>query len=214
MRLVALTDDSIIDRYDSRYDGNQTSVTYVGITGRNQRNDIIILKKGSYRFYNSDRDQYDRFIKVWNTKYNKYDIYQLGNIAESVDKKGRTWTNPIYFKIDSLGYRNSINAALSVRTDGYVSNDGKVVSLLNNTDSSGKTNYFDLDEKTQRNINRALGNSSKVYQLDEYHSNAVFKDIYDSDVVFYINDSQPTDASNMYKNYAEFLGKEFYIISP
>lgn len=214
MRLVALTDDSIINKYDSRYDRNQIFVQYVGITGRNQKDDIIVLKKGSYRFYNSDRDQYDRFIKVWNTKYNKYDIYQLGNIAESVDKQGRVWANPIYFKIDSLGYRNSINAALSVRTDGYVSNDGKVVSLLNNTDSSGKTNYFDLDEKTQYRINITLGNSSKVYQLDEYHSSAVFKDIYDSDVVFYINDSQPTDASNMYKNYAEFLGKEFYIISP
>ncbi|MGM9531651.1 hypothetical protein [Intestinibacter sp.] len=120
MRLVALTDDDVIKSYDPRYDSKSIYARFINTSGSNKERSIVVFKKGSYRFYNSDRDQYDKFIKVWNPERSRYDIYQLGNIAESTDKTGKVWANPVYFKIDSLGYRNSSRASFSVRTDGYV----------------------------------------------------------------------------------------------
>lgn len=212
MRLVALTDDDVIKSYDPRYDSKSIYARFINTSGNNKERSIVVFKKGSYRFYNSDRDQYDKFIKVWNPERSRYDIYQLGNIVESTDKTGKVWANPVYFKIDSLGYRNSSRASFSVRTDGYVDQAGNIVSLMNNSNSSRITNINDLSEKDKINVLRSLGNP-KVYQLDEYHSDDVYSDIYNSDVVFYVNDSQTNQKSNQYRYYAEFLGKEYHIIS-
>ena len=204
MRLAALTDDSIIKTFDPRYDSKNIFVN------KFDNDNVLVIKKGSHRFFSNDQDSYDRFIKVYNMDSKTYDVYKLGNILESKGKDGRIWTNPVYFKVQKLGYRNSARVAFSVRSDGYIDSSGKIQSMLQRDINFTAERIDDLSDKVKEQI---LKNATKVYNPLEFSSDEIYANINKADVVFFVNSGKFDKDVLSYKNYAEYKNKEFYIIS-
>lgn len=208
MKLVALTDDSIIKSFNPRYDAKSTHV-YFG----DNRN-VLTIKKGSRKFYNKATRSFEKIIKIYNPKTKLYDLYQLGNVI-TVAGKESTFENPVYFKTNSLGYRNTTRAAFSVRADGKLNENGEIVSLLRENNASSYMSLEELDEKQYQKLFRELKmtNVLNVVSADEYVADEISLSIDNSDAVFYIYSGIQDELSKECTNYAAYKNKPFYVIS-
>ena len=222
MRLVALTDDNLLPLVTS---GRQYSVTKLSKDGS-----VITIKKGSNNLRDYSTNKFIKFIKIRDNENNTTTTYQLGDVAV-VKYKDKEYQNPIYYKVGQLGYRNLANPVFSVRADGYVTEDGTVRSLLQQTPQFTATQFSELDGDTQRVVEANLGdivsrvsaeqienlpslvtseNTIPDYIMKNFAYNLAI-DI--SDTVYYINDKPSTINSRQLLNYADTKGREIHIIS-
>lgn len=222
MRLVALTDDNLLPLVTS---GRQYSVTKLSKDGS-----VITIKKGSNNLRDYSTNKFIKFIKIRDNENNTTTTYQLGDVAV-VKYKDKEYQNPIYYKVGQLGYRNLANPVFSVRADGYVTEDGTVRSLLQQTPQFTATQFSELDGDTQRAVEANLGdvvsrvsaeqienlpslvtseNTVPDYIMENFAYNLA---IDMSDTVYYINDKPSTINSRQLLNYADMKGREIHIIS-
>lgn len=197
--------------------------------GNNQ--DIISIGMGSQNLINYNTGTYIQFVKRRNQK-GSYDLFRLGDVmfSEYTGKDGvkRIYMNPVYFKVNTIGYRNSRNPAYSVRADGYYY-DGKINSYL----WENKSNVSEISQLPPTK-NQALqkiydgmipfGSSvdfAKIWdkireRLPRYNGfgipYAAFAAIDDADIVLFVNDDM--NQSQLLINYAQFKQKQFRSVDP
>ena len=213
MMLTALTDDSIVPTVD------KTKVTTM-ISNKNGIADVIYVGYGSDKFKQRGQGTFNRFLKVRDSFGNTI-LYKLGNIMVVTNSEGRSYTNPVYFRVNTLGYRNRAMSAYSIRTDGEIVN-GKVVSMFANTPSSEVTQFSDLSEADQKKFmtNKKLSkytisNILPVTPVMDYgqyvNSDAALGDLRSlvaidaANVIYYYNQGEDNDL----KDYAEFKHNEY-----
>lgn len=223
--LAGISDDEVVPKLSRRLH------TVVKLEG----DDIITIRKGSNYLKNND-GEYSRFIKQVDKNGNQQ-LYVLGGIAYSSPKTGKYagsyFDNPIYFKVQTIGYRNSKQPSMSVRTDGSIAEDGSIKSLLwSNSVPKYKSiqQVRDSDQKLYDRIINSLGRGNfvafasadvnKDYSeyldnntLPEYLSNAqVAKALIDaSNQVFYLRTDNGTQQEAVANNvgYSEHKQKPF-----
>lgn len=213
MMLTALTDDSIVPTVD------KAKVTTM-ISNKNGIADVIYVGYGSDKFKQRGQGTFNRFLKVRDSFGNTI-LYKLGNIMVVTNSEGRSYTNPVYFRVNTLGYRNRAMSAYSIRTDGEIVN-GKVVSMFANTPSSEVTQFSDLSEADQKKFmtNKKLSkytisNILPVTPVMDYgqyvNSDAALGDLRSlvaidaANVIYYYNQGEDNDL----KDYAEFKHNEY-----
>lgn len=213
MMLTALTDDSIVPTVD------KAKVTTM-ISNKNGIADVIYVGYGSDKFKQRGQGTFNRFLKVRDSFGNNI-LYKLGNIMVVTNSEGKSYTNPVYFRVNTLGYRNRAMSAYSIRTDGEIVN-GKVVSMFANTPSSEVTQFSDLSEADQKKFmtNKKLSkytvsNILPVTPVMDYgqyvNSDAALGDLRSlvaidaANVIYYYNQGEDNDL----KDYAEFKHNEY-----
>lgn len=213
MMLTALTDDSIVPTVD------KAKVTTM-ISNKNGIADVIYIGYGSDKFKQRGQGTFNRFLKVRDSFGNTI-LYKLGNIMVVTNSEGRSYTNPVYFRVNTLGYRNRAMSAYSIRTDGEIVN-GKVVSMFANTPSSEVTQFSDLSEADQKKFmtNKKLSKYTisnilpvtPVMDYSQYvNSDAALGDLRSlvaidaANVIYYYNQGEDNDL----KDYAEFKHNEY-----
>lgn len=213
MMLTALTDDSIVPTVD------KAKVTTM-ISNKNGIADVIYVGYGSDKFKQRGQGTFNRFLKVRDSFGNAI-LYKLGNIMVVTNSEGRSYTNPVYFRVNTLGYRNRAMSAYSIRTDGEIVN-GKVVSMFANTPSSEITQFSDLSEADQKKFmtNKKLSKYTisnilpvtPVMDYSQYvNSDAALGDLRSlvaidaANVIYYYNQGEDNDL----KDYAEFKHNEY-----
>lgn len=133
MQLVALFDDDVIPTVTP---GKKTSVSYLV-----DNKDVLTIKKGSSQLLDYSTGSYKPYIKL---KLNdSITVYKLGNITISTGKGGKHYVNPVYFKVNPIGYRSRYNVAYSLRADGVASN-GTVNSVFHQTRMYAPLNFAQL----------------------------------------------------------------------
>ena len=213
MMLTALTDDSIVPTVD------KAKVTTM-ISNKNGIADVIYVGYGSDKFKQRGQGTFNRFLKVRDSFGNTI-LYKLGNIMIVTNSEGRSYTNPVYFRVNTLGYRNRAMSAYSIRTDGEIVN-GKVVSMFANAPSSEVTQFSDLSESDQKKFmsNKKLSkytisNILPVTPVMDYgqyvNSDAALGDLRSlvaidaANVIYYYNQGEDNDL----KDYAEFKHNDY-----
>lgn len=213
MMLTALTDDSIVPTVD------KAKVTTM-ISNKNGIADVIYVGYGSDKFKQRGQGTFNRFLKVRDSFGNTI-LYKLGNIMVVTNSEGRSYTNPVYFRVNTLGYRNRAMSAYSIRTDGEIVND-KIVSMFANTPSSEITQFSDLSEADQKKFmtNKRLSKYTisnilpvtPVMDYSQYvNSDAALGDLRSlvaidaANVIYYYNQGEDNDL----KDYAEFKHNEY-----
>jgi hypothetical protein len=110
--LLAVSDDNYVPTISPR--------NHKYIIKRVVGNDVITITKGSNSLFNRSTNTYKPFIKIATS--NGYDLYRLGERVSSVSKKtGTTFSNPVYYKVNKLGYKSSKRQSFALRADGYIS---------------------------------------------------------------------------------------------
>lgn len=222
MLLTGLSDDTIVKTVRP---GKNTVIREL------LKDKVISIQFGSRELMNSN-GEFDKIIKV--VKDGKTSFYRLGNATYSYSKKqGKYYLNPIYYKVNKLGYRMNSQASFSIRADGYVDGNGRIKSLLNNNLDADIYSYNDLTEKQQQAVMKALGvTQDSLIMLDVFngeidYSKALRKELSDTasvqdripyllikqaDAVYYINTGTKSHPMNLL-NYAENHYKEFHQIT-
>lgn len=154
MRLTALTDDTVIPVVSKK-----KGFMVMDVFGDNN---VLAIGKGSNGLI-TNGIEYIKFIKVPDSKGAMH-TYQLGNVV--VTEKG--FINPVYFRIDDLGFRNQVRATLSVRADGYMASEivnGQEI----NTIKSLLTNdlRFQARDLSQLDLNKSRLKFSKILSIDQ-----------------------------------------------
>jgi hypothetical protein len=213
MRLLALTDDQFIKTIDPK-----KGITSIDIIKKGSSTNVFYVTRGSQRLRNYSTGQFDRFVKV--SVPGGYDLYQLGAVTVTKGKKG-TFTNPVYFKVNRLGYRSNSIKSYVLRADGAYEG-GKIKSLYNNDFSFTATNYAELDEAGKKTFNRMK--FEKIYTVEEFndYSDRYVMDsdkpdnlraaIDSADAVVYLSDSDALKYASG-RNYAQFKNKPFYVVN-
>lgn len=218
--LLAVSDDNYVPTISPR--------NHKYIIKRVVGNDVITITKGSNSLFNRSTNTYKPFIKIATS--NGYDLYRLGERVSSVSKKtGTTFSNPVYYKVNKLGYKSSKRQSFALRADGYISSqDGTIRSLLWQDNDFNKLGFNDLNEKEQsiymNNTNTTLdkiddalqGNIDYSKYFDSQNANDTPEQqraLVDTvDTIYFI-----ADGSFSYhlpvRDYARFKNKEFYVIS-
>lgn len=218
--LLAVSDDNYVPTISPR--------NHKYIIKRVVGNDVITITKGSNSLFNRSTNTYKPFIKIATS--NGYDLYRLGERVSSVSKKtGTTFSNPVYYKVNKLGYKSSKRQSFALRADGYISSqDGTIRSLLWQDNDFNKLGFNDLNEKEQsiymNNTNTTLdkiddalqGNIDYSKYFDSQNANDTPEQqraLVDTvDTIYFIADGSFSHHLPV-RDYARFKNKEFYVIS-
>ena len=217
--LLAVSDDNYVPTISPR--------NHKYVIKRVVGNDVITITKGSNSLFNRSTNTYSPFIKI--TTSNGYDLYRLGEKVSSISKKtGTTFSNPVYYKVNKLGYKSNKRQSFALRADGYISEDGTIRSLLWQDNDFNKLGFNSLNEKEQSiymnntnttldKIDDALSGSidySKYFNSqkanDDSEQQRALVDTVDA--VYFIADSSFSYHLPV-RDYARFKNKEFYVIS-
>lgn len=195
------------------------------------RKDLIVVTKGSNLLLNYNTGTFVPFIKKKNNTKNGYDVYKLGNIMFSkyTNKQGveRTYMNPVYFKVNQIGYRDQRNPAYSVRADGYLQDGVTKSYLYDNSETISDASQIEVKSKTIQAIfdkmvpfgisvdfasiwDKLKGNLSKYNGYGIPY--AAFAAIDDADIVLFVNDDM--SQVRLLTNYAQFKNKQFRSVDP
>lgn len=195
------------------------------------RKDLIVVTKGSNLLLNYNTGTFVPFIKKKNNTKNGYDVYKLGNIMFSkyTDKQGveKTYMNPVYFKVNQIGYRDQRNPAYSVRADGYMQDGVTKSYLYDNSETISDASQIEVKSKTIQAIfdkmvpfgisvdfaniwDKLKGNLSKYNGYGIPY--AAFAAIDDADIVLFVNDDM--SQVRLLTNYAQFKNKQFRSVDP
>jgi hypothetical protein len=158
--LLAITDDNYIKIFNPRKTWMDKPLF---------NDDVIIIKgKDASKLLSYYTGKYDEYMKVRTDK--GYDLYKLGNIVETENKKtGRKYTNPVYYKVNQLGYRNNKIRSYAIRADGQWNTIlNKYVSLLNNSQRNEATDYEQLSEINKKKFDTSV-KYVNIYTVDEYN---------------------------------------------
>lgn len=223
MLMIGLSDDTIVKTLDfSRsYSKNKKySVTSV-IESVKGIPDVVYIGFGSNNIALQNQGSFERFIKVRDTKGNIH-MYKLGDIGFSESKAGNTYANPVYYRVATLGYRNKVRAALSIRADGMLK-DGEIVSLFNKRPSFYASNYDELNEQDKKKFDRTLSKVKSHFKTqpimdyaelanagEELYGYGQYALIDTADVV-YLDPETDIERIKHLIEYAEFKNKEFYM---
>lgn len=212
MRLTALTDDTVIPIVSKK-----KGFMVMDVFGDNN---VLAIGKGSNALI-TNGIEYIKFIKVPDSKGAMH-TYQLGNVV--VTEKG--FINPVYFRIDDLGFRNQVRATLSVRADGYMASEivnGQEI----NTIKSLLTNdlRFQARDLSQLDLNKSRLKFSKILSIDQMKDANNLYDMYSegtksnqriyciidkADSVFVTGSKAMNDP--IVSSYSEHRNKEYYIL--
>lgn len=200
---------------------------------------VVTLRKASQKVAgNFEGSRYSKYIKVQQTPTSTPALYVLGNVVKTTtsrkDKKTgevvtRTYFNPIYFRVNKLGYSQYSNRANSIRVDGIEIN-GETTSMFNTKQlakgKDGKYTAFsatNLEELKKYAAHLEVDGwfskavSTEVLNVDELGN--VLYDFYDGIfnrttpantklVVSRLNQF-PTDQMMKYINHAKEVGASF-----
>ena len=124
----------------------------------------ITIKKGSNALINYSNGLFVPFVKRIDKVTGNFVVYKLGNLSIIKNSKtGKTYVNPIYFKINQIGNRSNTNKIFSVRADGFVDSEGKIKSLLNDNKNNVKS-FKDLSEAYRKQFEKS---GNVVLELDD-----------------------------------------------
>lgn len=135
MMQLSISDDEFVPVIKAY--GKSGGYADLAITGDGS---VVTLRKASQRVSgNFEGSRYAKYIKVQQNHTSTPALYVLGNVVKTTtsrkDKKTgevvtRTYFNPVYFRVNKLGYSQYSNRANSIRVDGIDIN-GKSTSMFN-----------------------------------------------------------------------------------
>lgn len=188
------------------------------------KNQAVMIGKGSDKLLNYNTGTYKEFVKIYDSN-GIAQLYKLGNVMFQT-YQGKKYLNPVYFKVNTLGYRYSRNNAYSVRTDGYVDSNGVVKSLIwpNTEVVSNASQLQNLDKTLQKIADGMIpfGMSVNFADIwDKFGENLPTYDgfgipyssyaaIDDADIVLYISE-EGNNTRNLV-DYSRFKNKDFRVI--
>ena len=234
MMQLSISDDEFVPVIKAY--GKSGGYADLGITGDGS---VVTLRKASQKVAgNFEGSRYSKYIKVQQTPTSTPALYVLGNVVKTTssrkDKKTgevvtRTYFNPIYFRVNKLGYSQYSNRANSIRVDGVEIN-GETTSMFNTKQlakgKDGKYTVFsatNLEELKKYAAHLEVDGwfskavSTEVLNVDELGN--VLYDFYDGVfdrtvpantklVVSRLNQF-PTDQMMKYINHAKEVGASF-----
>lgn len=234
MTQLSISDDEFVPLI--RAYGKAGAYKNLGVVGDGS---VVVLRKtGSTVAQNREGSRYNKYIKVQQTPTSTPALYVLGNVARTVqvykdkntgEQREAVYYNPIYFRVNKLGYSQYSNRSNSIRVDGVTVN-GDFISMFNSKqlakDKSGKfvsftaTNMRQLDNYAAAlEVNNMFKKAADVKILDVDNLGNVLYDFYDG-IFDPVNPSNtklvlsrieqfPTDENMKFVNHAKEVGARF-----
>lgn len=171
MMLTMLTEDNAVPVIKNSPKNKSYVMNLVG-----ENNGVVQVIGRQAQSLQDKNGHFAEYVKMKGRK-GKYIFYKLGNIITTPKRDGEgVWVSPVYYRMQSLGYRDSKINSFSIRADGEIQSDGSIKSLFNMQQGITKNdklypNFAELPEKYQTQIQKRLDQKSgKIWTIQEYES--------------------------------------------
>lgn len=120
---------------------------------------VAVFKKYAFKARTDMRGaRYAKYVKIKTSRTSTPALYVLGNVSQSYDEKtGKTYYNPVYYRMSKLGYQQYSNNSSRIRVDGAYY-DNNLISLFNT----------DFLAKRKDNKKYSLFNATNYSQLNDF----------------------------------------------
>ena len=120
---------------------------------------VAVFKKYAFKARTDMRGaRYAKYVKIKTSRTSSPALYVLGNVSQSYDEKtGKTYYNPVYYRMSKLGYQQYSNNSSRIRVDGAYY-DNNLISLFNT----------DFLAKRKDNKKYSLFNATNYSQLNDF----------------------------------------------
>lgn len=120
---------------------------------------VAVFKKYAFKARTDMRGaRYAKYVKIKTSRTSTPVLYVLGNVSQSYDEKtGKTYYNPVYYRMSKLGYQQYSNNSSRIRVDGAYY-DNNLISLFNT----------DFLAKRKDNKKYSLFNATNYSQLNDF----------------------------------------------
>ena len=236
MMQLSISDDEFVPVVKAY--GKEGKFKYLSMTGDGS---VAVLRKaGASVAQNREGSRYAKYIKIQQNYTSTPVLYVLGNVVKTTtvrkDKTLATYFNPVYFRVNKLGYSQYSNRSNSIRVDGATVN-GEFISMFN-TRQYARTNMNKMIPFSATNVAELRSESvpgmkyaasmefdnmfkksadMQILNVDELGN--VLYDFYDG--IFDVNNPQnttlvvsrlnqfPTDKNMQYIQHAKEVGAKF-----
>lgn len=171
---LSISDDEYVKVFKTYGKSNQFGMQLSG------DGNVAVFKKHGMKA-RTDRlgARYAKYVKIKTSRTSTPDLYVLGNVMQVYDEKAdRTYTNPVYFRMSTLGYTQYSNRSARIRVDGAYYN-GSLISLFNSQNGAklkdqnkyvlfNATNLQELERfAASEDIKQKTKGTVTIYQVDE-----------------------------------------------
>lgn len=241
MMQLSISDDEFVPVVKAY--GKEGDFKYLSMTGDGS---VAVLRKaGASVAQNREGSRYAKYIKIQQNYTSTPVLYVLGNVVKTTtirkdkttgEQRPVTYFNPVYFRVNKLGYSQYSNRSNSIRVDGATVN-GEFISMFN-TRQHARTNMNKMIPFSATNIAELRSESvpgmkyaasmefdnmfkksadMQILNVDELGN--VLYDFYDG--IFDVNNPQnttlvvsrlnqfPTDKNMQYIQHAKEVGAKF-----
>ena len=128
-KLIAVSDDTLAPIISTNKSKGNMVLT-PEVPGGKTKGRLVIVGKTNKRVTAGGFGDgvYLPYIKV--RRIEGVRLYKIIGVTVSTAKSGNKYMNPIYARVQNFGYSVQKQRAFSIRADGYVTNDGKIESML------------------------------------------------------------------------------------
>ena len=128
-KLIAVSDDTLAPIISTNKSKGNMVLT-LDVPGSKTKGRLVIVGKTNKRVTAGGFGDgvYLPYIKV--RRIEGVRLYKLIGVTVSTAKSGNKYMNPIYARVQNFGYSVQKQRAFSIRADGYVTDDGKIESML------------------------------------------------------------------------------------
>lgn len=172
---LSISDDQYVKLFKTYGSANRFGVVMSGDSS------VAVFKKHAFKARTDMLGaRYAKYVKIQTSRTSTPTLYVLGNVIASYDERsGRTYMNPVYFRMSKLGYTQYSNNSSRIKVDGvYVQNH--LISMFNKGHQAKLKNskYYELfDAKDLSELDkfevstevskRFLTPNTKVFDVDE-----------------------------------------------
>lgn len=236
MMQLSISDDEFVPVIKAY--GKEGKFKYLSMAGDGS---VAVLRKaGASVAQNREGSRYAKYIKIQQNYTSTPALYVLGNVVKTTtvrkDKTLATYFNPVYFRVNKLGYSQYSNRSNSIRVDGATVN-GEFISMFNSKQYArtnmnkmipfSATNVAELRSESVPGMKYAASMEfdnmfkkaadMRILNVDELGN--VLYDFYDG--IFDVNNPQnttlvvsrlnqfPTDKNMQYIQHAKEVGAKF-----
>lgn len=123
---LSISDDEYVKTFKTYGAGSNFGLQLTG------DGSVAVFKKYANKARTDMRGaRYAKYVKIKTSRTSTPVLYVLGNVSVSYNEKtGKTYYNPVYFRMSKLGYQQYSNNSSRIRVDGAYYN-GHLISLFN-----------------------------------------------------------------------------------
>ena len=212
-KLIAVSDDTLAPIISTNK-SNGNMVLTPEVPGGKTKGRLVVVGKTTKRVTAGGFGDgvYLPYIKV--RRVEGIRLYKLIGVTVSTAKSGNKYMNPIYARVQNFGYSVQKQRAFSIRADGYVTDDGKIESMLWTHNDDLIESFEQLKELVDNGkihingpiypVSNGMINFAELNQpTRDYH--ATYAAISKADSIAYVNGD--VKVSDQAMRYAKHIGK-------